>query len=60
MDKKQEYKVAVSSLLEAIFPTETGISESITESKTLIIMIIVGCILFGGLTLFLIKMASMQ
>ncbi|WP_299796958.1 hypothetical protein [uncultured Shewanella sp.] len=46
------------SLISQLFPTESALAESAANSKTLIIMLIIFVILFGGFALFLMKMAD--
>ncbi|WP_041421470.1 hypothetical protein [Shewanella sediminis] len=57
--KRPENKQAQEpSLLSQLFPTEFGFAESAGNSKTLIIMLIIFIVLFGGFALFLMKMAN--
>ncbi|WDE09983.1 hypothetical protein [Thalassomonas haliotis] len=60
MGREHKNNIKEPGLLEQLFPTETGLMQSLGQSKTLIIMLVVGCLLFAGLALFLLKMASMQ
>lgn len=46
------------SLISQLFPTEFGLAESAGNSKTLMIMLIIFIVLFGGFALFLMKMAD--
>jgi hypothetical protein len=52
------FQLDMTSLLEQLLPTEMGLMQSLGESKTLIIMLVVFLTLFGGLGLFLLKMSA--
>jgi LPS O-antigen subunit length determinant protein (WzzB/FepE family) len=58
MDREQKNKIKEPGLLEQLFPTEIGLMQSLSESKTLIIMLVVILTLFGGLGLFLLKIST--
>ena len=58
MDRGQKNKIKQPNLLEQILPTEMGLMQSLGESKTLIIMLVVFLTLFGGLGLFLLKIST--
>jgi hypothetical protein len=58
MDRNQKNKIKDPSLFEQVLPTEMGLMQSLSESKTLIIMLVVFLTLFGGLGLFLLKMST--
>ena len=58
MDSDQKNKIKEPSLAEQVLPTEIGLIQSLGESKTLIIMLVVFLILFGGLGLFVLKMLA--
>ncbi len=58
MDRKQNNKIKEPSLLEQVLPSEMGLMQSLGESKTLIIMLVVFLTLFGGLGLFLLKISA--
>ncbi|MBB1346769.1 hypothetical protein [Pseudoalteromonas sp. SG45-2] len=58
MDRGQKNKIKQPYLLEQILPTEMGLMQSLGESKTLIIMLVVFLTLFGGLGLFLLKIST--
>ena len=58
MDRDQKVKAKEPSLLEQLLPTEMGLKQSLGESKTLVIMLVIFLILFGGLGLFLISMST--
>ncbi|RTR27971.1 hypothetical protein [Shewanella atlantica] len=63
MDKKtskrpENKQTQEPSLISQLFPTEFGFAESAGQSKTLIIMLIIFIVLFGGFALFLMKMAN--
>ncbi len=58
MDREQKNKIKEPSVLEQLFPTEMGFMQSLGESKTLIIMLVVFLTLFGGLGLFILKMST--
>lgn len=45
-------------LISQLFPTESALVESAANSKTLIIMLIIFIVLFGGFVLFLMKIAD--
>jgi len=58
VDSDQKNKIKEPSLAEQVLPTEIGLIQSLGESKTLIIMLVVFLILFGGLGLFVLKMLA--
>ena len=58
MDRKQNNKIKEPSLPEQVLPSEMGLMQSLGESKTLIIMLVVFLTLFGGLGLFLLKISA--
>lgn len=58
MDIDQKNKIKEPSLAEQVLPTEIGLIQSLGESKTLIIMLVVFLILFGGLGMFVLKMLA--
>ncbi len=58
MDRKQNNKIKDPSLPEQVLPSEMGLMQSLGESKTLIIMLVVFLTLFGGLGLFLLKISA--
>ncbi len=58
MDRGQKNKIKQPGLLEQVLPTEMGLMQSLGESKTLIIMLVVFLTLSGGLGLFLLKIST--
>jgi hypothetical protein len=58
MDSDKKNKINEPSVLEQVLPTEMGLMQSLAESKTLIIMLLIFLALFGGLGLFLLKMST--
>lgn len=58
MNKNKKPQLQQPSLLEQLFPTETGLTQSLAQSKTLIIILVIFFILFGGLGLFLFNRTS--
>jgi len=56
--EREQKKIKEPSLLEQLLPSEMGLMQSLGESKTLIIMLVVLLILFGGLGLFLFKIST--
>jgi hypothetical protein len=58
MDNQTKDDLKTSALLATGTLTQFALLKSMTQSKTLTIMVIVGAILFGGLALFLFKMSG--
>ncbi|ASP48793.1 hypothetical protein [Cognaticolwellia beringensis] len=58
MDDKTKDNLKTSALLATGTLTQFALLKSMTQSKILTVMVIVGAILFGGLVMFLIKMSG--
>ena len=58
MDNQTKDDLKTSALLVTGTLTQFALLKSMTQSKTLTVMVIVGAILFGGLALFLFKMSG--
>jgi hypothetical protein len=58
MDNQTKDDLKTGALLATGTLTQFALLKSMTQSKTLTIMVIVGAILFGGLALFLFKMSG--
>jgi hypothetical protein len=58
MDNQSKDDFKTSALLATGTLTQFALLKSMTQSKTLTVMVIVGAILFGGLALFLFKMSG--
>ncbi len=58
MDNQTKDALKTSALLATGTLTQFALLKSMTQSKTLTTMVIVGAILFGGLALFLFKMSG--
>ncbi len=58
MDNQTKDDLKAGALLATGTLTQFALLKSMTQSKTLTIMVIVGAILFGGLALFLFKMSG--
>ena len=58
MDNQTKDDLKTSALLATGTLTQFALLKSMTQSKTLTVMVIIGAILFGGLALFLLKMSG--
>ena len=58
MDNQTKDDLKTSTLLATGTLTQFALLKSMTQSKTLTVMVIIGTILFGGLALFLLKMSG--
>jgi hypothetical protein len=58
MDNQTKNNLKTNVLLATGTLTQFALLKSMTQSKTLTAMIVVGVILFGGLTMFLFKMSG--
>lgn len=58
MDNQTKDDLKTSALLATGTLTQFALLKSMTQSKTLTGMVIIGAILFGGLVMFLINMAG--
>lgn len=51
----RDNKIKQPSLIEQLLPTEVGFMQSLIQSKTLVIMLVIFLILFVGLGLLLVS-----
>jgi hypothetical protein len=58
MDNQTKGDLKTSALLATSTLTPFALLKSMTQSKTLTVMVIIGAILFGGLAMFLFKMSG--
>ena len=58
MEKQTKQGRKQTSLLETGFSLEYAFIKSLSQSKTLQVMVVIGIVLFGALGLFLYKMAG--
>jgi hypothetical protein len=58
MDNQTKGDLKTSALLATGTLTPFALLKSMTQSKTLTVMVIIGVILFGGLAMFLFKMSG--
>jgi hypothetical protein len=58
MDNQTKDELKTSALLATGTLTGFAILKTMTQSKTLTVMVIIGSILFGGLAIFLFKMSG--
>tara|TARA_R110002012_G_C11637755_1_gene610360 strand:+ start:433 stop:708 length:276 start_codon:yes stop_codon:yes gene_type:complete len=58
MDNQTKDDLKTSALLATGTLTQFALIKSMTQSKTLTAMVIIGAVLFGGLALFLLKMSG--
>jgi len=58
MDNQTKDDLKTSALLATGALTQFALIKSMTQSKTLTTTVIIGAVLFGGLTMFLFKMSG--
>lgn len=58
MNKKTKENLAEATLIGTGLLSKFALLKSMTESKTLTIMVILGLLFFSGFILFLVKMAG--
>jgi hypothetical protein len=58
MDNQTKDDLKTTALLATGTLTQFALLKSMSQSKTLTVMVIIGAILFGGLALFLLKMSG--
>jgi hypothetical protein len=58
MDNQTKDDLKTNALLATGTLTTFALLKSMTQSKTLTVMVVIGVILFGGLAMFLFKMSG--